>query len=66
MLGKTEMNQIKKILKESIDSNFIAGGNLMVIKGGEEIFYHEDGFADIEADLPIKRDSIFRLYSMSK
>lgn len=66
MLEKTEINQLKKILRNSIDNNDIAGGNLMIIKGGKEIFYHEDGFADRETGLPIKRDSIFRLYSMSK
>lgn len=66
MLGKIEINQIKKVLREYIDNNFIAGGNLMVIKDGKEIFYHEDGLADREEGIPIKRDSIFRLYSMSK
>ncbi|MDR3593745.1 serine hydrolase domain-containing protein [Clostridium sp.] len=66
MLNKTEMNQIKKVLRDNIDNNFIAGGNLMIIKDGKEIFYHEDGLADREAGVPIKRDSIFRLYSMSK
>jgi len=29
MLGKIEMNQIKKILKDNIDNNVIAGGNLI-------------------------------------
>jgi CubicO group peptidase (beta-lactamase class C family) len=66
MLGNTEINQIKKVLKDSVDNNYIAGGNIMVIKEGKEIFYHEDGLANREAGLPIKRDSIFRLYSMSK
>ena len=66
MLGSKEMTRIKKVLKESIDNNFIAGANLLLIKNGEEIFYHEDGFADIEKEIPIKRDSIFRLYSMTK
>ncbi|OOM75270.1 esterase EstB [Clostridium puniceum] len=66
MFGKNEMNQVKKILKDNIDNNVIAGGNLMIIKGGKEIFYHEDGLADREQGVPIKRDSIFRLYSMSK
>jgi hypothetical protein len=47
MLGKTEIKQVKKILRESIDSNYIAGGNLMIIKQGEEIFYHEDGLAGL-------------------
>lgn len=66
MLSKIEINQIKKILKDNIDNSVIAGGNLMIIKDGKEIFYHEDGLADREARLPIKRYSIFRLYSMSK
>jgi len=63
---KTGIEQIKKALRDSINENFISGANLMVIKGGEEVLYHEDGFADIEEKKPIKRDSIFRLYSMTK
>lgn len=66
MLGKTEIGQIEKTLRNSIDKKDIAGGNLLVIKGGEEILYKEDGYADLEHAQPIKRDSIFRLYSMSK
>jgi CubicO group peptidase (beta-lactamase class C family) len=66
MLGNVEVNQIKKLIKDSIDKNDIAGGNLLIIKEGREILYHEDGMSDKEAGLPIKRDSIFRLYSMSK
>ncbi|PFN97274.1 serine hydrolase [Bacillus sp. AFS076308] len=66
MLGVGAVDQVKKILTNSIEKNEIAGGNVMVIKGGKEIFYHEDGLADREAGLPIRRDSIFRLYSMSK
>jgi CubicO group peptidase (beta-lactamase class C family) len=66
MLGKVEIKQIKKVLRDNIDNNFIAGGNLMIIKDGKEIFYHDDGLANKEEGLPIRRDSIFRLYSMSK
>jgi CubicO group peptidase (beta-lactamase class C family) len=66
MLGNEEIKQIKKVIKDSIDKNDIAGGNLLIIKEGKEILYHEDGMADKEAEIPIKRDSIFRLYSMSK
>ncbi|MDT8717524.1 beta-lactamase family protein [Clostridium sp. 19966] len=66
MFSETEINQIKKTLRASVENNYIAGGNLMIIKEGQEIFYHEDGFADLEKKLPIKRDSIFRLYSMTK
>ncbi len=66
MLDNKAIEQIKRTMKESINDNFIAGGNLLILKDGKEIFYHEDGFADIENSLVIKRDSIFRLYSMTK
>ncbi|WP_026560042.1 serine hydrolase domain-containing protein [Bacillus sp. J37] len=66
MIDKNVSNQIKKALRKSLDNQDIAGANLLVLKRGEEIFYHEDGFADIEANKPILRDSIFRLYSMTK
>ncbi|GGH87900.1 CubicO group peptidase (beta-lactamase class C family) [Pullulanibacillus pueri] len=66
MLEQTGVDQVKKLLRKSIAEHHIAGGNLLVVKEGEEIFYHEDGFADKEAGHPIQRDSIFRLYSMSK
>lgn len=66
MLDKIEINQIEKVLRAGIENNELAGANLLVIKDNKEIFYHEDGLADRESEIPIKRDSIFRLYSMSK
>ncbi|URZ16585.1 serine hydrolase domain-containing protein [Clostridium felsineum] len=66
MFGNIEINSIKKVLREHINANFVAGANLMIIKDGKEIFYHENGLANREKKIPVKRDSIFRLYSMTK
>lgn len=66
MLDPNIHNQLKKTLRASIDNKEIAGANFMVIKDGSEVFYHEDGLADLESGRPVARDSIFRLYSMSK
>ncbi|AIQ52848.1 serine hydrolase domain-containing protein [Paenibacillus sp. FSL R7-0331] len=66
MLDSSTTGQLTKILSASIANREIAGANFMVIKNGEEVFYHEDGLADLETGRPIARDSIFRLYSMSK
>ncbi|MGN7356710.1 serine hydrolase domain-containing protein [Paenibacillus sp. SAF-054] len=66
MLESSITNQLKKTLQASIDNKEIAGANFMVIKNGNEVFYHEGGLADIESERPIARDSIFRLYSMTK
>jgi len=66
MLDEAEISQLIKTLRKSIDNNETAGGNLLVIKGGKEIFYHEDGFFDRETGRSITRDTIFRVCSMSK
>ncbi|GAA0389844.1 serine hydrolase domain-containing protein [Paenibacillus motobuensis] len=66
MLQPKIANQLKNTLKASIDNKEIAGANFMVIKDGNKVFYHEEGLADIESGRPITRDSIFRLYSMTK
>ncbi|MEO3945402.1 serine hydrolase domain-containing protein [Gorillibacterium sp. CAU 1737] len=66
MLEPKAINQLKKTMRASIDHKEIAGANFMVIKDGHEVFYHEDGFADLESGRPVSRDSIFRFYSMTK
>lgn len=66
MLELKIANQLKNTLKAGIDNQEIAGANFMVIKDGNMVFYHEDGLADIESGRSITRDSIFRLYSMTK
>lgn len=66
MLDQTAISQLKATLRKGIENNEVAGANFMVIKDGREIFYHEDGLADLEAGCPITRDSVFRLYSMTK
>lgn len=66
MLDKTAIGQLKETLRQSIAQNDVAGGNLLIIQEGNELFYHEDGLADRERALPVNRNSIFRMYSMSK
>ncbi|WP_019913810.1 serine hydrolase domain-containing protein [Paenibacillus sp. HW567] len=66
MLEPNTVAQLKETLRASINNHEIAGANLMVIKNSQEVFYHDDGLADIETGRPIARDSIFRLYSMTK
>lgn len=66
MLSELDIQQIKTVMQESVDRRFVAGASLMVIKDGKEWFYHDAGYADIEQGKPIRRDSIFRMYSMTK
>ncbi|WP_151736960.1 serine hydrolase domain-containing protein [Paenibacillus tengchongensis] len=66
MLNSNIINRLQETLKASIANQEIAGANFMVIKDSREAFYLEEGMADVEAGRPIRRDSIFRLYSMTK
>lgn len=64
---KTETKKkLQNVLDEAVEKREVAGGNVLVLKGGQEVCYVESGMADIEADSPITRNTIFRLYSMSK
>ncbi|NGZ73907.1 serine hydrolase domain-containing protein [Saccharibacillus alkalitolerans] len=66
MLKPYITERLQETLRTSIERGEIAGANMMVLQNGEEIFYHEDGYADLETRRPIAQDSIFRLYSMTK
>ncbi|WP_172194169.1 serine hydrolase domain-containing protein [Saccharibacillus qingshengii] len=66
MLPSDTIESLKKTLRSSIERHEIAGANLMVLQHGQELFYQEDGLADLESGRPMTRDTIFRLYSMTK
>lgn len=61
------MIDIKKIMKQEIDDNrFTSGANLLVLVDGKEVLYEEYGYRDAENKVLFSRDTVMRLYSMSK
>lgn len=66
MFNETTAARIRNAIGKALAKNEIPGANLVIYKNNKEVFYHEDGWASREENLSIKRDSIFRLYSMSK
>lgn len=65
-MNQKKLAQLQNLLQEMTDTGFISGVNCMVIQNGIEQCYYEAGMRDISGQLPITRDTIFRLYSMSK
>ncbi|MCM1048794.1 MAG: beta-lactamase family protein [Clostridiales bacterium] len=65
-MNKQKLSILQGLLNEMVDTNFISGVNCMVLQNGEEQCYYEAGMRDIAGRLPITRDTIFRLYSMTK
>ena len=58
--------QLWQIMNQAVEDNQIAGMNMMVVKDGQEEVYLECGYADKAAEKKLKRDTIFRLFSMTK
>lgn len=58
--------ELQKLMDQAVRDQKIAGMNLMVIKKGQEEVYLQTGYANIKKQKPITRDTIFRLFSMTK
>ncbi|MDD6279039.1 MAG: serine hydrolase [Oscillospiraceae bacterium] len=59
-------HMIEKIINRSLESKNLVGANCIVLKDGEELFGGAFGFSDKEKGIPMSRDSIFRLFSLTK
>lgn len=58
--------RLAEIINGEIEKGNIAGANISIIKEDKEVYYNEFGYADMEKNIPMKRDTIIRLYSMTK
>ncbi len=53
-------------LQEYIDNGQLPGFLTVVSKNGKIVHFHPQGMRDVDAQKPVKADTIFRIYSMSK
>ena len=58
--------KIQSVLDDFVAKKEAAGLNLLLCKNGTELGYWEAGYADVAAGRTYSRDTIVRLYSMSK
>ena len=63
--GKVKV-RIDSTLKSFIDSGKIAGVSALIFENGKEVYYNALGNADREANKPMDRNTIVRIYSMTK
>lgn len=55
-----------ELMYGAVESGRIAGANVLVIKDGEEKYFGSYGKADMENGIDMRRDTVFRMFSMSK
>ncbi len=58
--------KIQSLIDEAIADGTTAGMSMLIRKEDEELFYINRGYKSIEEKSEIKRDTIFRMYSMTK
>jgi len=61
-----EYKYIDNLILSEIASNHIAGANVLICKDGKKLYSNSYGMADIEKNIKMSEDTIFRMFSMSK
>jgi len=65
-LSAEKLQDARAAMQKLVDEKKIAGGVFAVARRGKVVQFETCGMMDIEAGKPMRRDTIFRFYSMSK
>ncbi|MCR5621072.1 MAG: beta-lactamase family protein [Treponema sp.] len=65
-MDTAHLSHIQEVLDGAVASQFLAGASCLVFQGGQERGFWQAGFADRENKVPFARETICRMYSMSK
>ena len=65
-MNVARLSEIENVMKTGIQNKHISGCNCLVFKDNKEIAYFENGYGDIENKIPFTRNTICRLFSMTK
>jgi CubicO group peptidase (beta-lactamase class C family) len=66
IIDATAKNRIDVMMKNYIDSSKTIGLSALVFEKGKEVYYNAYGFADREAKRPMDRNTVVRIFSMTK
>ena len=58
--------RIDKTLAQMVASGRAAGASALIFRNGREVYYGAAGHADREAGAPVRRDTLFQIFSMTK
>ncbi|KIC44394.1 beta-lactamase [Ruegeria sp. ANG-S4] len=60
------LDRIQKWMQHYVDQRKYPGCSLLLQQHGQEIFFHSCGLRDVENTLPFDRETVVRIYSMTK
>ena len=61
-----KLARISSWMQSYVDARKFAGCAMLMTQGGKEVFYHHCGQRDLERGLAWERDTVARIYSMTK
>ena len=65
-MSSERLDRLYEEFKQDTDQNKIPGFVAMIMRKGQLAQFKAYGYADIENKIPLQKDSIFRIYSMTK
>ncbi|MCV2889980.1 serine hydrolase domain-containing protein [Ruegeria aquimaris] len=65
-LDTTRLGRIGEWMQRYVDQRKYAGSSVLISQSGEEVYFHAAGLRSVENSLPFQRDTIARIYSMTK
>jgi len=65
-LSKDRLQRISAWIQGDVDKGIVPGAVVMVLRKGKIAYYEAFGYRDKEKKIPMTRDSIFRVASMTK
>ena len=60
------LGRVNKMMQGYIDKGRLASGLTMLARHGETFHFEPYGVLDLESGVPVERDTLFRIYSMTK
>ena len=65
-LSEQRLIRIHDAMQRHIDAHDISGAVTLVARKGQIAWFHAQGLMDIDANKPMQKDAMFRVFSMSK
>ena len=65
-MDASQLRTIEQQVGEALDEKKLAGAVTMVIRNGGVVHLEAHGWQDVENRVPMRTDTIFRIYSMTK
>jgi CubicO group peptidase (beta-lactamase class C family) len=65
-LSKDRLDRISAVMNEHVTKGHIAGAIGLIARRGKVGYFETYGWQDKEANVPMRKDAIFRMYSMTK